>query len=116
MTYKVHPKDHTVTSNGPPKYSERTLNEPPNDPQHDSQFTYKGPPHDLKLVLKLHPPDPTWPSYACVSIIVMHTYAVVALGAISCATMTRHTTLIISCACAACRALVSMLLPHTLFI
>jgi len=43
MTYKVHPKDHTVTSNGPPKYSEMTLNEPPNDPQHDSQFTYKGP-------------------------------------------------------------------------
>ena len=44
----------------------------------------------------------------------MNTYAVVALGAISSATMTRHTTLIISCACIFV-ALVSVLLPHTPF-
>ena len=131
---KRPPTDSRSTPEGPINDLQGTPKGPHSDVQwapkvlrKDAQWTPEWPttwlpiyvqrtPPDLKLVLKLHPPDPTWPSYACVSIIVMHTYAVVALGAISCATMTRHTTLIISCACAACRALVSMLLPHTLFI
>ena len=124
------PTDSQSTPEGPTNDLQGTPKGPHSDVQwapkvlrNDAQCTPEWPttwlpiyvqrtPPDPKSDLKLHPPDPTWPPYACVSIIVMNTYAVVALGAISSATMTRHTTLMISCTCIFV-ALASVLLPHT---